>query len=193
LTDFCSRWQEIIKDAGVDHVKFHCDKNNYLIIELTEDKEFSFKQIFNRYDEGTFKTVLTYYGHEIDKKISTNIKQTISLIKGWFGFREDTFTKKGKYYSTKPIHFYRTDLFLRSNLVDQQKTFYNNKYSDILCTFPVDDGEQIKLQRYEPMNCHRKVNRKTNYFKFEITDEKGKVIDFRGMPIVLHLTFISEK
>jgi hypothetical protein len=79
-------------------------------------------------------------------------------------------------------------LFLRSNLVDKQNTFYNNKHSDILCNFPVDDGNQIKLQRYEPANCTRIVNKKTNHIALEITDEKSKVINFRGNPVLIHFT-----
>jgi hypothetical protein len=97
-------------------------------------------------------------------------------------------TSKGKYYSNKPLNFYRTDLFLRSNLIEQQTSFYNNKYSDILCIFQVDDGDQIKFQRYEP-NCTRKVNKLTNHIKLEITDENGKIFNFRKMPIIMHFTF----
>jgi hypothetical protein len=68
---------------------------------------------------------------------------------------QEKFKRKGKYYSIKPLKFYRTDLFLRCNLIDKKATFYNNKPSDILCILPVEDGNQIKAQRHEP-NCEKK-------------------------------------
>jgi hypothetical protein len=36
----------------------------------------------------------------------------LTIYNEWFGFKQTTFNKKGKYYSTKPLKFYRTDLFL---------------------------------------------------------------------------------
>ena len=73
------------------------------------------------------------------------------MMNEWFGFTQKTFTKKGKYYSTKPLLFYKTSLFLKCNLVDSQvqPTIYKNQYSDILCDFEVDDGKQVKYQIYE--------------------------------------------
>jgi hypothetical protein len=100
------------------------------------------------------------------------------------------FTKKGKYYSIKPVNFYRTDLFLRCNLIDKQNILYNNKPSDILCILPVEDGDQIKAQRYEP-NCITHVNKLTNYLKFEMTDETGKVVNSRGTRVLIYLSINS--
>jgi hypothetical protein len=190
LGELCAHWQKLIKNVGVDHVKFYCDQNNFIFIELTEDKDFSLNTIITQEE----KVELFYVG-----KSATEKKTTTKQMNKWFGFRQEKLTKKGKYYSTKPLNFYRTNLFLRCNLIAQQNTFYNNKPSNILCAFPVEDGEQIKLQRYEPLNqiklqryeplnCTKIVNKSTNYLKFEITDEHGKIANFRGMPLLIHLT-----
>jgi hypothetical protein len=44
-----------------------------------------------------------------------------------------------------------------------------------ICILPVEDGDQIMMQRYEP-NCKRNVKKVTNHLKFEITDENGKLL-----------------
>jgi hypothetical protein len=106
----------------------------------------------------------------------------------WFGFKQETFTQK--YYSMKPFRFNRTDLFLRCNFIDKQSTFNNNIPSDILYILPVED-DQIKVQRYFSIN-NIKINSKlTNHFKFEITDETGKVINFRGNHVLMDFSFDS--
>uniref|UniRef100_UPI0035D09954 hypothetical protein n=1 Tax=Bartonella sp. CL43QHWL TaxID=3243532 RepID=UPI0035D09954 len=97
LTKLCSLLQTWINSGGfqeeaINHVKLNCDNNNYLILELTEDKEFTF---------------LTEDGE--------------SVLSNFLGFKQETFNKKGKYYSTRPLPFYLTKLFLRTNLVDISK------------------------------------------------------------------------
>ena len=165
VEEYLAYISEQIKFTAGDHAKLNYEKNGFLSIELTEDKPFSLKDFF----------LGDHY---------------FTTIRKWFGFDQERFTKKGKYYSSKPLHFYQTRLFLRSNLVDQQNTLYNNKRSDILCVIPVDDGEQIKLQRYEPTNCTKAVSRSpTSHVKFEITDEKGTVVNFRGTHVTMHFTF----
>jgi hypothetical protein len=72
-------------------------------------------------------------------------------------------------------------------LLEDNSTLYNNKTSNIFCILPVYDGEQIKMQRYEP-NSKRNINKITNHLNFEITDENGKVVNFMGMPIMLHFS-----
>jgi hypothetical protein len=49
---------------------------------------------------------------------------------------------------------------------------------------PVNDGNQIKAQRYNP-NCTKEINKFTNHLKFKISDENDKVVNFRGTPIIL--------
>jgi hypothetical protein len=44
------------------------------------------------------------------------------------------------------------------------------------------------MQRYEP-NCKRNVKKVTNHLKFEITDDTGKVANFRGKPVIMHFSF----
>ena len=182
LDEFCNYWNEMLKKGGVIHVNFHCDENNYLVIELTEDREFSLDEFFQ------YHNVSTRTENQLNFHINKIYKHTVKIINKWFGFKQDKFTKKGKYYSTSPLNFYRTNLFLRSNLVDKQTSLYNNRPSNILCVFPVDDGNLIKHQRYEPKNCIRAVNKTTNHLNFEITDEKGKVVNFRGNPIFIHFS-----
>ena len=121
----------------------------------------------------TIQKIFEYYGNVLNE---------------WFGFENKTFTKKGKYYSVKPLNFYRSDLFLRTNLIDERNHIYNNKPSDIMCVFPVKDGSLVQSQRYEPINCDIEVNKSTNHLKFEITDEYGKCVNFRGTPIILNFT-----
>jgi hypothetical protein len=112
LGELCSTWQEIIKEAGVNHVKIS-DQNNYIIIGLTEDKEFSLKYILiEQNKEGEFKYLLSYYGHLVKEKTSETIEPVIKVVNDWFGLSQETYTKKGKYYLIKPLNFYRTDLFL---------------------------------------------------------------------------------
>jgi len=164
LADVCGYFTNLIQQSEIDHVKMYCDKNNYITLELTEDKLF-----------------------DINAAFLDGNRTALMLVNKWFGFKQNQFERKGKYYSIKPLNFYRTDLFLRSNLVDKEHTFYNNKHSDIFCVFPVDDGDQIKLQNYEPNNCTKNVNKTTNYIQFEITDEKEKVINFRGKPVLMHI------
>jgi hypothetical protein len=41
LENFCNDMRSAIALVGKTHVKFGCDQNNYFIIELTGDKEFS--------------------------------------------------------------------------------------------------------------------------------------------------------
>jgi hypothetical protein len=130
-----------------------------------------------------------FYGHVVKEKIEDYKKITITILNKWLGFRQEKFTKKGKYYSAKPLNYFRTNFFLRSNLLEDNSTLYNNKPSNIFCILPVDDGEQIKMQRYEP-NCKRNINKITNHLKFEITDEKGKVVNFMGTPITLHFSLL---
>jgi hypothetical protein len=166
LTEFCRYFEETLEKRKIEHVKLNCE-NNYLVIELTDDIEFKL----------------------IDTEIGVSKFESFVIDNIWYGFKQETFNKKGKYYSTKPLNFYRTDLFLRCNLIDKQSVFYNNKPSDILCIFPVEDGDQIKFQRYEPINCTKEINKITNHIKFEITDETGKVVNFRGMPVLINLSF----
>ena len=111
-----------------------------------------------------------------------------NILNEWFGFQSEKFTKKGKYYSMKPLNFYRTDLFLRCNLIDKQNNLYNNKQSDILCVFPVKDGSIVQCQRSDPNDCKTEINVSTNHLKFEITDEFGNIVNFRGKPIILNFT-----
>uniref|UniRef100_UPI0035CF1AC1 hypothetical protein n=1 Tax=Bartonella sp. CL41QHWL TaxID=3243527 RepID=UPI0035CF1AC1 len=149
LQDFCSFMQTSMTSKGINHVKFYCDKSNYLVVELLEDKEFNFEK-----------------GSD------------------WFGFKKSKFKRKGKYYSVKPLDFYRTDLFLRSDLVDKKKVKYNGKPSDILYIIPVDDDGRIKLNRLEP-GCTVPVNKTTNKATFSITDENGEVVNFQGSPVLI--------
>uniref|UniRef100_UPI0035CF8CCD hypothetical protein n=1 Tax=Bartonella sp. CL48QHWL TaxID=3243535 RepID=UPI0035CF8CCD len=86
------------------------------------------------------------------------------------------------------LPFYLTKLFLRTNLVDTSKTLLNNTPSDILCILPVYDGDQVKFKTYEPY-FNKKIDRSTNYIKFSITDEKGKIVNFRGTKVTLELMF----
>ena len=76
--------------------------------------------------------------------------------------------------------------------MDQTNVLYNNQASDILCIVPVDDGDQIRHQRYEPLGCTKAVNKRTNHLKFEITDASGKVANFRGMPLMDHFALEVE-
>jgi hypothetical protein len=103
LGELCSTWQDIIKDAGVNHVKFYCDQNNYIIIELTEDKEFSLKYIIEQNKDGEFKYLFTYFGHLVKEKTTETTEHVIKVVNDWFGFRQEKFYKKGKYYSIKPV------------------------------------------------------------------------------------------
>jgi hypothetical protein len=32
ISEFCVQWQNLINDAGIQHVKFNCDYNNYIVI-----------------------------------------------------------------------------------------------------------------------------------------------------------------
>ena len=155
LPELCSFVTEHLKD--VSHVKFKCDENNRIVIELAKDELFTLKDF--------------YLGDKY-----------LTIINKWFGFRQEIFTKKGKYYSTKPLKFYKSDLFLRSNLT---KSLYNNQDSDIFCILPVEDGVQTKLQRYE-LNCRKEINKTTNHLKFEITDENERVINFRKNQVLMH-------
>ncbi|WP_375674050.1 hypothetical protein, partial [Bartonella sp. CL32QHWL-2] len=113
------------------------------------------------------------------------------IFNEWLGFKQTKFTKKGKYYSRRPLPFYVTELFLRTNLVDTTETFFNNTPSNILSIIPVDDGDQVKLQRYDLLlskfKCIKEVNKCTNHIKFELTDDKGKIVNLRGTPISLEL------
>uniref|UniRef100_UPI0035D0B3C7 hypothetical protein n=1 Tax=Bartonella sp. CL42QHWL TaxID=3243528 RepID=UPI0035D0B3C7 len=129
LTKLCSLLKTWINSGGfkgeaINHVKFNCNNNNYLILELTEDKEFGFDKAFD---------------------VASKSQGNITLFNKWFGFKQEKFTKKGKYYSTKPLPFYVTELFLRTNLVDTTETFFNNTPSNILSIIPVEDGDQVKL------------------------------------------------
>ncbi|WP_375666101.1 hypothetical protein, partial [Bartonella sp. CL41QHWL] len=63
---------------------------------------------------------------------------------------------------------------------------FNNTPSNIFCIIPVDDSDQIKLQRYE-INCTKEINKSTNHIEFELTDKNGKIINFRGSNITLEL------
>ena len=168
ISDVCSFFNNMLKLGKVNHVKMHCDQNNYLIIELTEEREFNLIEMFK---PGT----------------------SSFLNNNWFGFKQTKFTKKGKYYSTQPLLFYRTDMFLRSNLVKQQNILYNNKPSNILCIIPVEDGDQIKHQTYKPNDCCKIIDRTTNNIKVEITDKDGNVINFRGRRLVIHLQLNYEQ
>ena len=168
LSEFCRFWNKYLEDSAINNVRFSCDESNYVILELTEDTNFNLQSLEDLYPGGEPKNFL-------------------EVIKKWFGFKQDSFEKKGKYYSTKPLNFYLTSLNLKSNLVNKKNTLYNNKHSDILCVIPVEDGDQIKYQRYEPKNCNKSVNDFTNHIKLEITDSNGKVVNFRGTPIALHL------
>ncbi|WP_375674052.1 hypothetical protein [Bartonella sp. CL32QHWL-2] len=165
LAEICSEIQKQIIAAGFNFVNLNCDNNNYLILELTEDKEFGFDKAFD---------------------VASKSQGNITLFNKWFGFKQEKFTKKGKYYSTKPLPFYVTEIFLRSNLVDTSKTLFNNTPSNIFCIIPVDDSDQIKLQRYE-INCTKEINKSTNHIEFELTDKNGKIINFRGSNITLEL------
>ena len=167
INDVCSFFNKVLKARKIDHVKMSCDQNNYIILELIEQKKFEFTKVFNIKDDQPHSA--SWFNNDV------------------FGFSQTSFDRKGKYYSTKPLLFYRTELFFRSNLVYQKNTLYNNKPTDILCIIPVEDGEQIKHQRHEPMNCSKIVNKTTNHLKFEITDEKGKLINFRGTSMLIHL------
>lgn len=160
LADFCKFLQSELKTRNVYHVNFHCDQNNYLVIELTDDKVFQF------------------WDYESD----TN----------WTGFKQSKFTQKGKYYSAKPLNFYRTDLFLTCDLVDKERVNYNSQPSDILCIVPVEDEGKVKLQRHEP-DCTVPVNKTTNKASFTITDENGKIVDFQGSPILIKFTLNNVK
>ena len=168
LTEFCSILNEYLDKVNIKHVKVNCDKSNYLTIELTEDKEFKLRSFFKDLTSDETNTTTTYYKFEMYNK--------------WFGFRQDKFTKKGKYHSTKPLKFYKSDLFLRSNLT---KSLYNNQDSNIFCILPVKDGAHNKLQRYE-LNCTKEINRTTNHLRFEITDENERVINFRKNQVLMH-------
>ena len=189
LSNFCSLWNQFLKETlKITHVNFHCDENDYIIIELTEDKAFSLRTLFENADTPNPPSEVV----EVDKTLITKTQSILEyygyLLNEWFGFESEVFTKKGKYYSVKPLNFYRTDLFLRCNLLDQKNQLYNNKQSDILCVFPVKDGSLIESQRYEPSNCKTEINKSTNYLKFEITDEFGRIVNFRGKPVILDFT-----
>jgi hypothetical protein len=69
--------------------------------------------------------------------------------------------------------------------VTQQHTFYNNKKSDILAIIPSSFKNKTI---YEPTNCTRVVNKSTNYLKLQITAEDARVINFRGKPVIIHLS-----
>jgi len=192
LAEFCSILNNYLDAARFNHVKIHCDESNYLTLELTEDKSFPLSSFYEEIiseEEETLPTVTNYNVRERTKvSTKTTAKYHFDLINKWFGFRQEIFTKKGKYYSAKPLKFYRSDLFLRANLTNQHNTFYNNKGSNIFCIIPVDDGAQTRLQRYEP-NCKKEVNESTNHIKIEITDENEKVVHFRGAHVLIHLQF----
>ena len=187
LGEFCEEWEKFLRLLEIKHVKFHCDESNYIILELTEDIVFSLKSTFTN-----LLPIERNVVNEVDKTVTTQTRTMLryyaEVLNEWFGFQQDKFKLKGKYYSIRPLRFYRTDLFLRCNLVDRKNILYNNKQSNILCVFPVDDGSQVKHQRYEPSNCTRVVNKATNHLKFEVTDENGKVVNFRGTPFVMHFT-----
>jgi hypothetical protein len=76
------------------------------------------------------------------------LPESISFYK-LFGFKQKTFTKKGKYKSSLPL-VYMSIYFLRFNLVNQQHTFYNNKKSDILAIIPSSFKNKTI---YEPASC----------------------------------------
>jgi hypothetical protein len=160
LIEFCSYWEEFLKKANINHVKIS-SKNNYLIIELTEYMEFSLEESYKTVTEERKRD--TVQSHQL---ISTETKtetHTVKIQNKWFGFKQKTFTKKGKYYSKTPLRFYRTDIFLRCNLINKQSTFYNNEPSYILYILPVEDGDQIKAQIYFSTN-NIKINSKlTNH------------------------------
>lgn len=185
LSEFCEVWQKYIKEIGISHVKIYCDNNNYITLELTEDKEYPLK--VDKLDKNEkIKIERNTEGFQISKTIREVIEKQLTVVNEWFGFKQTKFTKKGKYYSTRPLNFYRKYLFLQANLVDKAKTLYNNKPSNIFCIIPVEDGDQIKMQRYEP-NCKKTINKCTNHIKFEITDENGKLVNFRGTEVSLEL------
>ncbi|MCG8429776.1 MAG: hypothetical protein MJA29_01185, partial [Candidatus Omnitrophica bacterium] len=171
LAEFCKLWNDYLKTAEIENVKFSCDESNYIILELTKDTDFSINWLGNRI-LGSDKD-----GKIVRMEFDVEPSNFLEIIKKWFGFKQESFKKKGKYYSTKPLTFYVTSLNLKSNLVNKKNTLYNNKPSDILCVIPVEDGDQIKYQRYEPKNCNKSVNKSTNHLKFEITDEKGKIVN----------------
>jgi hypothetical protein len=98
----------------------------------------------------------------LKKKIYEYNKFTIKIINKCFGFRQNSFNKKGKYFSIKPLNYFRINFFLRCNLLENNCTFYNNTPSNIFCILPVDDGEQIKMQCYEP-DCKKNINKITNH------------------------------
>ena len=185
LSEFCKYWEGFIR-KNFKHAKLYCNESNYIILELTEDIPFSLVSIFTK--ENTEEDVETLVDKTITTKTTTSLTDVARVLNRWFGFKQTLFTKKGRYYSTRPLNFYRTDMFLRCNLVDKKSSLYNNSPSDILCHIPVDDGDQVKIQRYEPSNCTRSVNKSTNYLKFDITDENGIVINFRGTPVIMHFT-----
>jgi hypothetical protein len=69
----------------VGHVKFYCDQNNFIIIELTDDKDFSLNSIIIQEEKVEF----FYVGQSATEK-----KTTTKLMNKWFGFRQEKFTKK---------------------------------------------------------------------------------------------------
>jgi hypothetical protein len=68
LAEFCSLWQDKINNSGINQDKTYCEQNNYIIIELPEDKKISLDNLFIQITETDPKTVATYYGHSIKQK-----------------------------------------------------------------------------------------------------------------------------
>ena len=190
LSEFCNYFNETLKKGNITHATINCDQNNYLILELTEDREFKLSEFFE-YDVITVKEETNTAGDQLTFHIKKAYRHIIKLVNKWFGFKQKVFTRKGKYYSTRPLPFYVSNIILRCNLVEQRNTLYNNKPANILCVIPVDDGDQIKHQRYKS-SCNRTVNKLTNHLKLEITDANGKVVNFRGTPVIIHLQFEVE-
>ena len=194
LVQFCQQLDELLKKAEIDHVKVSCDEN-HVIFELTEDKEFSMSGILSKKITlgDAIDTFTERYGHlkaEERFHFRATFIFTLEINHEALGFRDTKFTKKGKYYSMNPLPFFKTNVFLRSNLVKQSNVLYNKnesniEESDIFCVIPVDNGDQVKLQRHEPANCTHEVNKTTNYLKFEITDENGIALDFRKRHLIM--------
>jgi hypothetical protein len=55
--------------------------------------------VVEREIDSDIKSLFMFYGHVVKEKIEDYKQITIRIINKWFGFIQEKFTKKGKYYS----------------------------------------------------------------------------------------------